>query len=459
MGAFRAAGLLPALTVSAFALSGCGGVKTYAPPATNPWQARALVGGFEAGPARKIDHIVIIVQENRSFDNLFQGYPHADTRSYGYDSKGDKIALEPIGFKTTWDLGHSSTAFFTTCNGRGKYPGTECRMNGFDQEPVFCGGSGEPRCPDAHPQYAYVPQKETKPYFAMASQYVLADHMFESDFDESSFVSHQYIIAGQASSTVNVPQGGPWGCSGKAVISTITKQRTMGPLISACLNNQTLGDELDTAGVSWRYYTANISADGGLWNAYQAIKHIYNKHDWKTDVVTPQTKFFSDVHKNRLPAVSWITPTCENSDHAGCNSNTGPMWVASLVNAIGESPYWKSSAIFIFWDDPGGWYDHVPPHKVDYDGLGYRVPLLIISPYAKDGFVSNVHYEHGSLLRFVEDRFGLPRLAASDKRATSPEADCFDFNQPPRKFVPIQSKMDERDFERQPLDLRPVDTE
>ncbi len=411
------------------------------------------------GSLKAIDHVVIIIQENRSFDNLFRGYSGADTASYGYDSKGDKVTLKPIGFKTTWDLEHSLAAFLTSCNGRGTYPGTDCRMNGFDMEGHECGQSGPP-CPIKYPQYAYVPRNETKPYFAMASQYVLADHMFTSNLDESSFISHQYIIAAQASSTVNVPEGGPWGCSGIATIATITQERALGPLTSACLNNQTLGDELDAAGISWKYYTASLNGgDGALWSAYQAIEHIYDGPDWKKNVISPQTRFFRDVRNGQLPAVSWITPTCANSDHAGCDSDTGPQWVGSLVNAVGESRYWKSTAIFIFWDDPGGWYDHVPPTKLDYDGLGFRVPLLVISPYAKQGYVSHVHYEHGSLLRFVEDRFNLSALSASDARATSPEADCFDFRQSPRTFVPIQTTMDERDFERQPLDLRPVDKE
>ncbi|HEY1867552.1 MAG TPA: alkaline phosphatase family protein, partial [Candidatus Cybelea sp.] len=154
----------------------------------------------------------------------------------------------------------------------------------------------------------------------------------------------------------------------------------------------------------------------------------------------------------------WVTPTCRNSDHAGCGSKTGPHWVASLVNAIGESPYWKTSAIFIFWDDYGGWYDHVPPRYVDYDGLGFRVPLVVVSPYAKQGYVSHVHYEHGSLLRFIEDRFGLSPLSASDARATSPAADCFDFTQSPRKFHRIGTPMTEEDFKAQPPDSRPPDT-
>jgi phospholipase C len=159
-----------------------------------------------------------------------------------------------------------------------------------------------------------------------------------------------------------------------------------------------------------------------------------------------------------LRAVSWITPTCENSDHAGCGSNTGPQWVASLVNAIGQSKYWDNTAIFIFWDDYGGWYDPEPPAYVDYDGLGLRIPMLIVSAYAKQGHVSHVHYEHGSILKFVEDQFGLARLAASDTRATSPEKDCFDFTKPPRKFKVIPTVLGKEYFMRQPIDLRPPDT-
>jgi phospholipase C len=420
------------------------------------------LSGLPAGPAHGvIDHVVIIVQENRSFDNLFEGAPGADTRSYGYGSNGNKITLKPVGLAAGWDLQHTFASFLLTCNGAGVYPGTYCRMNGFDRERVTCGGSGELPCPNPHPQYAYVPQKETKPYFEMAKEYVLADRMFASNLDESSFISHQYIIAGQASAALDFPMGGPWGCGGgfEDSIATLTQQRTIGPNISPCFNNETLADELDAAGLSWKYYTASLLGNGGYWNAFEAIKHIRYGSDWRKNVISPQIRFFRDIKKEGLAAVTWITPTCQNSDHAGCDSDTGPKWVASLVNAIGESPYWKSTAIFIFWDDPGGWYDHVPPKMLDYDGLGYRVPLLVVSPYAKKGYVSHVDYEHGSLLRFVEDRFGLPTLSATDARATSPEVDCFDFLQAPRKFVPIQTTMTERGFEKQPLDRRIPDSE
>jgi phospholipase C len=456
MRCFRFSGRAFAVAAISVSLASCGNGNV-SPSAGSPGASTAQrFGSFRPKASGKIQHVVIIFQENRSFDNLFQGFPGADTKPYGYNSSGAKVTLGQVGLETTWDIDHSSGAFFEACDGTGSIPGTNCKMNGFDKEYVGCYQS----CPP-HPQYSYVPHSETKPYFEMGKQYVLADRMFASNFDASSFISHQYIIAGQADSAVDYPNG-PWGCDGSPseTVGTVTVNppRQYGGYIRPCFDYQTLGDELDTAGLSWGFYTAALNGDGNIWSAYQAVKHIYNGPDWKSDIITPQTQFLNDV-ANNLRTVSWITPTCENSDHAGCGSNTGPAWVASLVNAIGKSKYWDSTAIFIMWDDYGGWYDHVAPEYVDYDGLGLRVPLLIVSPNAKQNFVSHVHYEHGSILRFIEDQFGLPRLAASDARATSPEADSFDFSQPPRPFKKIRATLDKEFFLHQPLDRRPPDTQ
>ena len=446
-------------------LGGCS--ASGAPPASPGLpvvpQAHAFApdGRVRRGPSSgKIKHIVIIVQENRSFNNLFYGFPGAKTVRYGFDSQNDKIKLVPIGLETKWDISHNSGDFFHACNGTGSIPGTDCRMNGFDKEPILSGcGSPSSPCPK-HPQYGFVPHSESKPYFDMAKQYVLADRMYGSNFDSSSFVSHQYIIAGQAQSSVDYPFG-QWGCPGGPGddINIVGPQRQIpnGEEL-ACWDPTTLGDELDDAGVSWGYYTGQIGGNGGMWSGYQAIKHIYKGKDWKKDIISPQTDFLDDVSNGKLRGVSWITPTLQNSDHAGYGSNTGPSWVTSLVNAIGESPYWKSTAIFIFWDDYGGWYDPEPPAYADYDGLGLRIPMLIISPYAKKGHVSHVHYEHGTILKFVEDTFGLPRLAASDARANAP-SDAFNFKKAPRVFVPIQAPYDKAYFLNQPADLRMPDWE
>jgi phospholipase C len=441
----------------AFASCGAGGTV---PTAPNAADARTMIEGVRRDPSGgKIKHVVIIVQENRSFNNLFLGVPGATTQDYGYDSKGKKVSMHPIPLETVWDIDHSSSSFLAACNGTGSYPGTDCRMNGFDKELWYCGSHGEPRCPDKYPPYSYVPRSETKPYFEMAKYYTLADQMFASNFDGSSFISHQYIIAAQASSAVNYP-GGAWGCSQVSdEIQTVTQQRQLGGYEPVCFNNKTLGDELDQAHQPWAFYAAALCCDGEIWSAYQAIKHIRYGKDWKKDVISPQTNFFSDVSKGKLRTVSWITPTCATSDHAGCGGNQGPAWVASLVNAVGESKYWDSTAIVVFWDDYGGWYDPVAPAMVDYDGLGMRIPMLVISAYSKKGYVSHVPYEHGSILRFIEDEYALARLSASDSRANSIAPDCFDFKAPPRKFQKITAPLDANFFLHAPPDGRAPDSQ
>ncbi|HEX4012539.1 MAG TPA: alkaline phosphatase family protein [Candidatus Cybelea sp.] len=462
MRTLRTAGMAGALA-AAIILQACGGNLS---PAAPPAVANVAAGARpQSGSGlNKIQNVVMIIQENRSFDNLFQGFPKADTQSFGYDSTGKKVKLSPITMKTAWDVDHSSASFLSACNGTGSYPGTDCQMNGFNLEAVSCGMPGYTKCPVKEPQYAYVPPNETKPYFAMASQYVLADHMFTSNFDASSFVAHQYLIAAQSSSAVNYPNSNEWGCEGGSTdtIQTLTLQRKInyGHRIQVCFDNTTIGDELDAKNIPWAYYTAQTpTGDGAYWSAYSAIDQIYNGPDWSKDVISPQTQFFKDVKAGKLRPVNWITPTCENSDHAGCDADTGPAWVASLVNAIGKSKYWKSTAIFVVWDDYGGWYDHEPPKMLDYDGLGFRVPMLVISPYAKSNFISHKNYELASIVRFVEDRFGLAALSASDKRALSPAGDCFDFTQKPRQFKAIPAKENEDYFMHQAPDLRPVDAE
>jgi phospholipase C len=398
----------------------------------------------------KIQHVIIIVQENRSFDNLFQGYPNADTMPFGMNSKGQKITLQPIPLEREYVIDHSATAMFSACNAKSGLPGTNCQMNGFDQEESF---NGPP-----NPEYVYVPHKESAPYFALAHEFALADRMFQSHLDES-FISHQYIIAGQAHHGVNLP-GGYWGCDGGRTdrVQTITAQRTYGPDEVACFDYRTLADELDDHDLTWRFYASTINNDGGEWSGYQAVKHIRYGPDWSKDIITPQTQFFNDLAAGNLANVTWITPVCEDSDHVNCGGNLGPQWVSSLVNAVGESQFWKTSAIFVMWDDWGGLYDHVPPPYEDFDGLGFRVPLLMISPYASKNYVSHVQYEHGSILRFIEDQYGLGQLAASDTRANDPGNDkSFNFTAPPRNYKPVPTLYPPSFFMDRPLDQRPPD--
>jgi phospholipase C len=421
-----------AFGAAAAILTGCSpGSQPSLPYMQNAAPLRTLA----ATGAGKITHIVYIVQENRSFNNLFQGYPGAYTVSKGKNSSGQTITLQPYKLGPAYDIDHSAEAMFSACNGTGKLPGTDCRMNGFDLEHH----SGGP----TNPEYVYVPHDQSKPYFDMAHEGALADHMFQSHLDES-FISHQYIIAAQADWGVNLPIGS-WGCAGGGgKIATISKKRDISLYNhSACFDYQTLGDELDKAKLSWRFYASwygsRASGDGAVWSSYQAINHIYNGPDWKKDVISPNWKFITDVRAGKLANFTWITPVCDDSDHVNCEGDYGPSWVAALVNTVGESKFWNSTAIFIQWDDWGGLYDPVPPPYQDRDGLGFRVPLIMLSPYVKRDHVSHVQYETASVLRFAEDLFGLDQLAIADRRAASPAGDCFDFTQAPLSFKEIKA--------------------
>jgi phospholipase C len=430
---------LRALLALTVALGGCGGLPYM--------QSNAALGSLNSTGAGKIAHVVYIVQENRSFDNLFHGYPGADTVSTGRTSHGGTVALQPVPLGYKYTIDHSADAMFAACHGTAKLPGTHCRMDGFDKEETFEGPPGI-----KYPEYVYVPHADSKPYFDMAHQWVLGDRMFQSHLDES-FVSHQYVIAAQASSSVDLPYG-PWGCSGgpSDTVLTITHDRRYGNGQVVCFDYQTLGDELDRAGLSWRFYASRYgpaSGGGGYWSSYQAVKHIYYGPDWKKDVISPNWRFITDVRAGKLANFTWITPVCDDSDHVNCTGGYGPSWVSALVNTVGASKFWKTTAIFIQWDDWGGLYDHVPPPFEDYDGLGFRVPLLVISPYAKHGYVSHVQYETASVLRFAEDLFGLGQLAAADRRANSPALDCFDFAQKPRPFLKIAAPLPPRFFMHQ----------
>ncbi len=405
-------------------LTACGGAGE---PSSVPLSPLAKSVPTSSSP---ISHVIFIVQENRSFNNLFLGFPGATTQKYGYDNTGQKIVLQPEQLSSTWDIDHSSLAFFTACDGQGKLPGTDCKMDGWNQE--IAGPN-----PPANAPFGYVPRKEIAAYWQLARQYVLADDMFASNLD-GSFIAHQYVVAAYADRAVNFP-GSYWGCEGgkSDEVETLTKQRTFGAEIPACFDIPTLGTSAEHHGLSWRFYAGSIYGDGGLWSSYQADSRVYLHSDWNADVINPPARFLEDVRKGELANVTWIAPYYNTSDHPGLQASKGPSWVTSLVDAIGTSPFWKSSAIFLIWDDWGGWFDPVPPVYEDYDGLGFRVPMIVISPYARQGYVTHVQYETASVLRYIEDNFGLPQLAKADARANDPAGDAFDYSQSPRAFTKI----------------------
>jgi phospholipase C len=167
--------------------------------------------------------------------------------------------------------------------------------------------------------------------------------------------------------------------------------------------------------------------------------------DWIDHVVINPPQVLTDISSGQLPAVSWVIPDGKASDHALSNDGSGPSWVASVVNAIGTSQYWANTAIIITWDDWGGWYDHVAPPQLSGNSYeyGFRVPLIVVSPYAKPGYISHVTHDFGSVLKFIESVFGLPTIdpavGYADSRADD-LSDCFDFNQSPLSFKAVPTK-------------------
>jgi phospholipase C len=442
----RIAGVaLAILVIVVFAA--CAGPSTGGPPASSvlPQSRPASLSG------NYIKHVVILIQENRSFDNLFAGFPGADGATSGKTHTGQSIALQKSNLYSPVDGENAHWAFVTDYDGG--------KMDGFDLVPV-AGQYGTY-------VYQYVDPAQIQPYWTMAKEYALADHMFQTE-GSGSFIAHQDLIRGNTAinsteSLIDEPHGEPWGCD--APPGTVT------PLLTAsgqyivdgpfpCLGYDTLRDLLDAAHVSWRYYLPGLTVDvGGLWNAFDAIRVVRYGPEWSTNISTPDTNIFTDISKRRLRSVSWLIPDFVNSDHPGAGSDTGPSWVAQVVNAIGQSLYWKSTAIIVVWDDWGGWYDHVAPPQLDYAGLGFRVPMLVISPYINRGTISHTQYEYGSIIRFIENNWKLGRLRRStDRRAESIE-DLFDFDLTPRVFHPIAAKYSRSFFERQPPSNLPVDTE
>ncbi|HTA37429.1 MAG TPA: alkaline phosphatase family protein [Candidatus Acidoferrales bacterium] len=405
----------------------------------------------DLGLGSSIKRIVIVIQENRSLNNIFAGYPGADAHTYGYMRNGTKLPLRPIDFNTVdvdhgWVSGHADYD-----NGK---------MDGYDHNQT----NGVP-LPPAFP-YAYLRRSLVQPYWTMAQRYVLVDHMFATEFG-GSFTAHLDLIAATTEITsstalIDSPSAFPWSCDAPlgtttSIVNTSGQTSPNGP--KPCFNQfATMADTLDAGGVSWKYYAPPLSDTGGqTWTSFGAIQNVRYGADW-SKVVTPQTAVLTDAANSNLPSVSWVIPDLADSDHAGNKSDTGPSWVAAVVNSIGQSKEWNSTAIVVLWDDWGGWYDDAVPPQLDYLGLGNRVACMIISPYAKPHYVSHTVYEFGSVLKFIEQTFGLASLGASDSRANS-LVDSFDFTQRPRAFVPIIAPYPASHFIREKPSMEAPDKE
>src|SRR5205085_8792498 len=201
--------------------------------------------------------------------------------------------------------------------------------------------------------------------------------------------------------------------------------------VPPCFDFLTEGDLLSGAGVPWAFYSATDHENGYLWSAYSAIARYRNDPKRWQQHIYPVDNLVGDIKSNLLPPVTWITPRFELSEHPEYSMCNGENWTTKVVDAIMRSPMWKSTAIFITWDDYGGFYDHVPPPQVDGFGFGLRVPLLVISPYALQGVMDHHLGDFSSVLRFIEDNWSLTQLSQRDTNANDLSYD-FNFSQQPR---------------------------
>lgn len=348
-----------------------------------------------------IEHVVIVMLENHSFDNLFGLYPTMNLTSPGpllsSIQAPDDVLDVPTSVARTLSQVPNGT-YWTANPDEDVYPADwdNGKMDGF------AANSGSQAM-------TYFSSAQYAIEWDWAEQYAIADRYFSSCLCTTN-PNRLYSLSGYGAG-ITTDSGPP-------------------PYIPV---NQSIFAELDRYGVSWRYYIMNPSADIFPLNYFSGIGAYSSQ-------IRPWTSFDSALQRGTLPAVSWVMPvgggteTGEYDQHPEGNVTAGEGWVLGVVDSVMQSQYWNSSAIFITYDEGGGYYDHVPPPVVDGVQLGFRIPLFVISPYAKENYVSNTVMNHASTLAFVDYNWNLPALN-SYVAASGLPLDMFDFGQAARAPV------------------------
>jgi phospholipase C len=402
-------------------------------------------------PGNPIKHVIFIVKENRSFDNYFGKYPGADGATTGVAFNGTKVPLTRAPDVISHDLCHDFLSGLVAIDGG--------KMDGFDKICFSQLGS--------FTQYS---RDQLPAYWQYADRFVLADHFFTSMFGPT-FPEHLYTVAAQSDQIVGNKKNfnGPHSyCDDPAehvprFRDGLTPSQIAGIMatennidkpgvsswniakfwetIRSCINIKVLPDELQQAGVSWKYYE-----EPDHWmNALQAIQHV-----WFGPMranVQSQDVFLSDLKKGTLPSVSWLIPPEPFNEHPGGPSVcVGENWTVQQLNAVQQSRYWKNTVVVLVWDDFGGFYDHVAPPRPDIMGLGPRTPALIISPWTvrggnpNGGSIDHTTYEFSSVLRFMELLNHVPAMTQRDAMA-NPLLGALNFSQKPnlkKLILPMQ---------------------
>ncbi len=373
-------------------------------------------GAVLAQARQKLRHVVFVLLENHSFDNIFGRFPGADGARQAKVAGGAPIPL-PTAPAFSWhDMGHERGDTLAAIDGG--------KMDGFER--VAQGDLNGDRQPYQQYTQATIPN-----FWRYAQHFTLADHAF-APVASGTFPNHLYSVAAQSGGVVTNPQNWThgWGCDSGTRAFTL-RQESNGKIVGAgtCFSFPTLADTMQRAGVSWAYYAAQPPDTGYIWSTLDSFPSIRETKLWTTNVKNEQ-QFERDARAGRLPAFSWVTPTYRTSSHPPFPICDAESWFVRKMNALMQGPDWSSTAVVLVWDDFGGYYDHVAPPVVDRYGLGIRVPMLIISPYAKRGYISHTTYSFESVLKTFEEIEGLRPLTARDRNAHD-LLDSFDFTQAP----------------------------
>ena len=233
-----------------------------------------------------------------------------------------------------------------------------------------------------------------------------------------------------------------WGCDAVGDETFVFVKDELGEMAKhdTCFNFPTVGQQLTQKGIDWAFYSAVPGQVGYFWNAYNGVSDVFHTDLWQ-EHMRPVDNIVNDIQANRLPPVTWITPRFELSDHPPFSTGFSHNWVTDIVNAVMRSDAWDHTAIFLTWDEWGGFYDPVTPPSIDPIGLGFRVPLLTISPYTKRGYIDRERGEFSTPLRFISDNWGLDYL--TDRIAkTHNMSHLFNFKGKPRPPQPSTTKVD-----------------
>jgi phospholipase C len=360
-----------------------------------------------------IQHIIVIVKENHTFDSYFGQFPGADGAKQVLINgalQDPPAALD----RPPNDIDHSWAAAHHAWNNG--------RMDQFEQS----SGGTVAGFPLALLQYR---EQDLPAYWTYAREFSLYDRYFTSVMSQST-PNHLFIVAANSAGAITNERGAANIAACKAPSASIQVMSAEGKLdrVSACLDIPTLPNLLSQQQVTWKSYGYYVMG---------MLKRVMDDPELSKNLVA-DNEFVRDAENGMLPEVSWVFSS-QNDEHPVTSVCAGENWTVEQINAVMASPAWSSSLILLTWDDFGGFYDHVPPPQVDAYGLGFRVPMLVISPYTKRGFIGHRQTEHASIARTIEQIFALPALNERDANAND-LLDALDFTQSPRAPLLLKTR-------------------